>query len=368
MRSILLTGGDPASIAPEIILQALPAFWKQASYRKTNITYFANAGVAHRIQVEASCRQYQVEYIYCSIKEWPNLIKTVNFSHHKRRLIYCELKLEDLPHLSIFSKAPKNLLETKVIPGEPNRGSGALGFVAFSAACDLIDVLDAMKGGSLRRESLALVTAPIAKEWVAQSGIVSAKRFTGHTGYLAQRFCCEVFMLLHGRQLSVIPLTEHIPLRHVPRQLKRVLMRPALLENLHQLQKSSAYGSKKWALCGLNPHAGENGLLGNEERFLEQWQAALCEKGMLIEGPLSADGLFMEANRSQYRLVLGCYHDQVLIPFKALEGFGGVNCTLALPFLRTSPDHGTAFALVGRGKSDALSMQRALEVAASGFA
>ncbi|MCB1166561.1 MAG: 4-hydroxythreonine-4-phosphate dehydrogenase PdxA, partial [Leptospiraceae bacterium] len=123
----------------------------------------------------------------------------------------------------------------------------------------------------------------------------------------------------------------------------------------------------KIALCGLNPHSGEGGLLGTEELdFLQDFATRLRNRNLPIEGPLSADGLFVDHVRRQYRLILACYHDQGLIPFKSLEGMDGINVSVGLPFLRSSPDHGTAFTLAGKNQAHAGSMIRAYRALISG--
>lgn len=231
-----------------------------------------------------------------------------------------------------------------VEPGRPSELSGSLSFRALKAACDWIEA----------HPCLGLVTGPLSKEHVSLSGHLD---FTGHTGYLARRFRSRVVMLMHGRSFSVLPLTVHIPLREVSSQLGLAVEDPALTAQIQAIMNRPAYRGQRVALCGLNPHSGEGGLLGTEEKdYLDQFAMRLREKGLDVDGPLSADGLFTEGVRKNYRLILSCYHDQGLIPFKALEGMNGVNATIGLPFLRTSPDHGTAFSLAGKGiaKPDSL--------------
>ncbi len=173
-------------------------------------------------------------------------------------------------------------------------------------------------------------------------------------------------MLMHGRELSVVPLTVHVPLAHVAAQLHHRMNDAALIGILKKVHGWKPYVSTRWALCGMNPHAGENGLLGHEEQdfmapIADRWRA----EGLPVEGPLPADGVFQEYHRGRYRLILSAYHDQGLAPFKALEGKTGVNCTIGLPFIRTSPDHGTAFEIAGKGIADPLSFEAAFDLAAS---
>lgn len=239
-------------------------------------------------------------------------------------------------------------------PGKPNSSSGHRAFFALQEACDF----------ALRFGCSGMLSLPLSKEWVIRSG---KTKFRGHTDYLAKRFRSKVLMLMHGRDLSVIPLTVHIPLAKAAPQLKKVIGKMPLTELLKQVRQLPEYQRGNWALCGLNPHAGENGLIGSEEKFLKQFCQRLSHAGLFVDGPLAADALFSPLKRIKYRLILSCYHDQGLIPFKALEGAEGVNCTIGLPFLRTSPDHGPAFDLAGQKKADTRSMYRALELAVEGF-
>lgn len=239
-------------------------------------------------------------------------------------------------------------------PGVAAISGGALAFRALQWACDLTE----------RSPPAALVTAPISKESVVASG---QSGFVGHTEYLAGRANCEVLMLMHGRKLSVVPLTIHVALREAPQRLRETLQSAGLIRLLGKLLSMPPFRGRRAALLGLNPHAGEGGLLGDEEqRWLGPWCEALRQAGVPVEGPLSADGFFFEEVRREFRLALACYHDQGLAPFKALEGRDGLNVTIGLPYLRISPDHGVAFAIAGRGRCDASSMRRALQAGYAG--
>lgn len=237
--------------------------------------------------------------------------------------------------------------------GSPGRGSGMLAFEALRCGVDYIE-----------QESCAgLLTAPISKEWVCRA---IEREFPGHTDYLADRFHTNVLMLMHSDRFSVVPLTIHIPLAAVPEQLKRIVEDDSTLELLMRLARMESYRNRRFAVCGVNPHSGEGGMLGREEsdfldRAVDRWR----ERGLPVDGPLPADAAFLEENRREYRLILCGYHDQALVPFKALEGRNGVNVTIGLPFLRTSPDHGTAFSLAGSGTCDPTSIRNALHLLVS---
>ena len=208
----------------------------------------------------------------------------------------------------------------------------------------------------------ALCTAPISKKELADN---AGFTFPGHTEYLAHLAGVDdVVMLLAAAELKVVPATIHIPLADVPRRLT-----PRVLETtisiLHRaLIDDFAIAVPRIAVAGLNPHAGEGGMLGREEK---DWIAPLCDRlraeGLAILGPLPADTMFHSAARATYDAAVAMYHDQALIPIKTLAFDRGVNATLGLPFVRTSPDHGTAFAIAGQDKADATSLIEALGLA-----
>lgn len=221
-----------------------------------------------------------------------------------------------------------SLKKNKAIePGSGNALIALRSFHAFQAAMKLFYA----HGNS------SLVTLPVSKELIMKAGV----EFTGHTEELARAFNSKVFMCMYHPKFSVIPLTNHIALAQVPRRLYEVSLENLLLA----LRQFTAIfkPQKRIAWCGLNPHSGENGRIGTEEDFIRRGVAFLEKQSITVDGPLSADGVFTKHTLSEYSLVLANYHDQGLIPFKALVGMNGVNATLGLPRLRVSPDHGTAF-------------------------
>ncbi len=183
----------------------------------------------------------------------------------------------------------------------------------------------------------ALVTLPVSKELIMKSGV----DFTGHTEQLATTFARKVFMCMYHKTFSVIPLTNHVPLAQVPRKLYEVSIDD--LAQALRLYRAIFQPKNKIAWCGVNPHCGENGRIGNEEEFVRRGIGSLAAQGLVVDGPISADAVFTKHVIKNYSLVLANYHDQGLIPFKALAGMAGVNTTLGLPRLRVSPDHGTAY-------------------------
>ncbi|MCB1476514.1 MAG: 4-hydroxythreonine-4-phosphate dehydrogenase PdxA [Rhodobiaceae bacterium] len=210
------------------------------------------------------------------------------------------------------------------------------------------------KAVSLVREGAAsaVVTAPIAKEVLYGAGFV----FPGHTeflGALAERHWGGKFrpvMMLASDELRVVPVTVHIPLSDVPTRLTSDLIVETGRIVARDLERRFAVPMPRIAVCGLNPHAGEGGTMGTEDRdIIVPAVAKLRAEGVDIIGPLPADTMFHPRARATYDAVLAMYHDQALIPIKTLSFDEAVNVTLGLPFVRTSPDHGTAFDIAGKG-------------------
>ena len=212
----------------------------------------------------------------------------------------------------------------------------------------------------------ALVTNPIAKSVLYAAGFPHP----GHTEFLAacaKRHYGEAFravMMLWAEELAVVPLTIHIPFSAVPEQLSQALIIETGEIVARDLQKYFKISNPRLAFSGLNPHAGEDGAMGREEiDVLKPAIAALSAKGIRASGPYPADTLFHAAARENYDVALCPTHDQALIPIKTLAFDRGVNVTLGLPFVRTSPDHGTAFNIAGQNKADPKSLIEALRLA-----
>ncbi len=226
-------------------------------------------------------------------------------------------------------------------------------------------VIDAIATGVdlvSRGAARALCTAPINKA-ALKSGAGFA--FPGHTEYLAHLAGdCDVVMMLACDSLRVVPATIHIPLAEVPGTLTPELLRRTIAITRAALIRDFGLPAARIAVAGLNPHAGEGGAMGREEiAFISAVVDAFRAEGCEITGPLPADTMFHPAARARYDAAVCMYHDQALIPIKTIDFAGGVNVTLGLPFVRTSPDHGTAFDIAGRGLADATSMVAALRMA-----
>ncbi len=204
----------------------------------------------------------------------------------------------------------------------------------------------------------ALVTAPINKNTIQAENF----NFPGHTEYLQQAFGTkDVLMFLISDRLRVGTLTGHVPLKDVANKLGKEAIMGKLRLMQQSLQLDFGIRKPRIAVLSLNPHAGDNGLLGDEEqRIIKPAIEAASQDGMLVFGPYGADGFFGSKLLTQFDAVLGMYHDQVLTPFKALAFEDGVNFTAGLPIIRTSPDHGTGYDIAGKNIADPSSFRQAV--------
>lgn len=246
-----------------------------------------------------------------------------------------------------------NLIEVddsgeRIEPGTPSAAAGRLAFKALErAAADL-------REGHID----ALTTLPIDKATMQSDSF----RFPGHTEYLAAQFGRpSALMLMVYENLRVAIVTGHIPISEVPKALtvEGVRSRAQLLHDTLRIDFNLS--KPRIAVLGLNPHAGDGGLIGKEDReIIKPAIEALRNKDLLVYGPYPADGFFASEQRHRFDAVLAMYHDQGLIPFKALSNGWGVNYTAGLPAIRTSPDHGTAYDIAGKGRADMTSFRNAL--------
>ncbi|MBF9044725.1 4-hydroxythreonine-4-phosphate dehydrogenase PdxA [Rhodobacterales bacterium HKCCE4037] len=226
-------------------------------------------------------------------------------------------------------------------------------------------VIDAIECGVelvQRGEASALTTGPIHKKALMDG---AGFGFPGHTEFLAHLAGVKrVVMMLACPEVRVVPTTIHIPLSRVPDELTEDLLRQTLLITEAALRRDFGVAAPRIAVAGLNPHAGEGGAMGREEiELIIPVLDALRADGMDLVGPLSADTMFHATARAGYDAAVAMYHDQALIPIKTIDFSGGVNVTLGLPFIRTSPDHGTALDIAGQGRADPTSLIAALKMA-----
>ena len=238
------------------------------------------------------------------------------------------------------------------MPGQPDPANAPSVIDAIETGVDLV------KGGA----AAALCTAPIHKK-----ALIDGAGFTypGHTEFLAALSGTRrVVMMLASDQLRVVPATIHIPLSQVPAALTPDLLRETIEITARGLRDQFGIQHPRIAIAGLNPHAGEGGKMGTEELdWLAPMLANLHPEGYSVTGPHPADTMFHAAARSRYDAAVAMYHDQALIPIKTLDFDRGVNVTLGLPFIRTSPDHGTALDIAGQGIANPTSLIEALKLA-----
>jgi 4-hydroxythreonine-4-phosphate dehydrogenase len=214
----------------------------------------------------------------------------------------------------------------------------------------------------LTGEASGIVTNPIQKEVLYDVGF----KFQGHTDFLAHLAGCtgKDVMMLVGEGLRAVPVTVHIPLSDVPKALTTAAIVSQGKTVAAALTKYFGIVAPRLAITGLNPHAGENGAMGHEDQTIVSPAVdQLRSAGISVQGPLPADTAFHPEARATYDAILCMYHDQALIPVKTLDFHGGVNVTLGLPLIRTSPDHGTALSLAGTGKANPASLIAAIKLA-----
>lgn len=246
----------------------------------------------------------------------------------------------------------------EITPGRPSTGSARAQLAYLEAA------LDAVTGGV----AAGLCTAPISKDWVSRVGFA----FPGHTEFLAARSGVEDFaMMLAGPRLRVVLATTHLALADVPRALTAKAVTTATVLAARALVEDFGAPRARVAVAGLNPHAGEAGRFGHEEArvlapAIQAARATLAAERCPAEvtGPYPPDAIYRQAASGAFDVVVAPYHDQGLIPVKLLHFDEAVNVTLGLPFVRTSPDHGTAYDIAGTGRARASSFSCALDLAA----
>ncbi|MDD8020235.1 MAG: 4-hydroxythreonine-4-phosphate dehydrogenase PdxA [Acidobacteriota bacterium] len=307
-----LTLGDPGGIGPELILKLL---FESPDLPPAEFLIYGQETIldfwAKKLKLEA---------------KWPDLILTGR-----------QVSLRE-------TGAP---LKTVTI-GQPVAENGLASFSFFEAA------VNAARRGELQ----AIVTAPISKMAWGKAGLA----FRGHTEYL-ESFYPEAIMSFWSDRLRLALFTHHLPLREAIDRVKKDNL-VKFFKNLGRAIREANTGLEEIFISGLNPHAGENGLIGQEEQ--SEIIPALLElkkNGLEIKGPLPPDTIFLQVLDHPERLLVSLYHDQGLIAFKLLSFAGGVNLTLGLPFVRTSPDHGTAFDLAGQGLADPRSLKQAIWLA-----
>lgn len=277
-------------------------------------------------------------------------------SYWRKILNLNDFQLNIIKSLDQVNPKKANLLacweeELEIKPGEVSEVAGKYAFKSLE-----MTTKDAVSG-----KLQAIVTGPLNKHNVNTDTLP----FNGHTEYLAQQANSEHLMVLTADSLRVALVTGHLPLKDVSLKLSQSLIAEKIVLLNKSLIQDFGIIKPKIAVLGLNPHAGENGLLGSEEIriIIPSVDKTRNDKQISVYGPYPADGFFGSNQYKQFDGILAMYHDQGLIPFKFMAFKDGVNYTAGLPFVRTSPDHGTAYAIAGKNEADAQSMRNAIYTA-----
>ena len=322
MRPILLTSGEPAGVAPEITLMAWTALRHEPQQ-----TFALIGDAAYWRQRNSGAPIHEI---------------------------------------TALDQAASCFAEALPVLHRPLAAHPLPGTIHAATAPQVIAAIDEAVELAFAGDISAMVTNPIHKDALYAAGF----RHQGHTDYLAHlaagygRSVQEVMMLV-ADDLRTIPVTVHIPLKDVPVQLTAAGIIAQARVTAADLRRYFGIATPRLAFTGLNPHAGENGAMGREEiDIIIPALNQLRHEGYTVIGPLSADTAFHAEARAAYDAILCMYHDQALIPVKTLDFYGGVNVSLGLPFIRTSPDHGTALGIAGRHIANPKSLIAAIRLAA----
>ncbi|MFC1807909.1 4-hydroxythreonine-4-phosphate dehydrogenase PdxA [Candidatus Omnitrophota bacterium] len=321
----IVTMGYPAGIGPETIIKAL------ASPKVRRLAFFLIIGDGSVFSKAAKLAKINLRYRVINTEE------DINFS--KSNILFF-----DMANLS-----KKNFKFSKF---SANYGKASIDYIS--------------KAVSFLKKKMAdiLITGPIHKHAAQLSGF----SFPGHTEYLASLTGTKDYaMMLTGGPLRVILATTHMPIKDVSKRLKKDRI-TKIISIANRALKSFGFKRPRIAVCGLNPHAGDGGLLGREDdAIIAPAIAAARRKGVKAKGPLAADAVFYDIMKGRFDAVVCMYHDQGLVALKMIARDTAVNVTLGLPFVRTSPGHGTALDIAGKGIADSDSMKEAILTAVSLF-
>lgn len=312
-----ITQGDYNGVGYEVIMKSLA--------NPDVVELYTPVVFAHKNLIEKARRDFKLE------------LPPLNYISSARQAADGQLNVVNLPG------------EPKLTPGEPTAASGRDAYAALEEA------VNALKEGSVD----VLVTAPICKSNIQGEGF----DFAGHTEYLQERIGegAKAGMILYNDRLRVMLVTTHLPVKDIAQEIKTDRIKETVELFATTLRQDFGIMRPKIAVLSLNPHAGDNGLLGEEEEKEIIPAIRQCvEEGIMAFGPMAADGFFGSGAFKDYDGVVAMYHDQGLAPFKTIAAESGVNFTAGLPFVRTSPDHGTAFDIAWKGEADETSMREAI--------
>ncbi|MDO9542700.1 MAG: 4-hydroxythreonine-4-phosphate dehydrogenase PdxA [Kiritimatiellia bacterium] len=356
---LAVTMGDPGGIGPEIALKAVyHSKWPDA----IRFILIGSKNVwlkyASKLHLPLPCESRNIEETdYNKISIWdPIPCATVipDMSRSRKRIGTDRESRERMNPVWIPASAGMTNQDCHSIvkwrPGKTGRPEGLASLLWIRAA------VTGCQSGAFN----GMITAPICKSSIQAAGC----KFPGHTEYLAHLAGCKkVAMMLIGERLRIVLVTRHIPLASVA----KTLTRHKIIETVEMADLGIKWlnlPQKTIGVCALNPHAGDGGLLGDEEnKLITPAVKQLRREGFKIKGPIPADVIFYQAMRNKFGAVVAMYHDQGLGPLKMIAFENGVNLTLGLPFVRTSPDHGTAFDIAGKGIASCSSMVSAIKLA-----
>ena len=323
---IAVTIGEPSGVGPEVILKC---WYKRAEYVLPNFFVIGSAEIMKKTAAQLNL----------------NIpVSTINFPEQTENVFHTALPVLDLDISKEFEY------------GKPLQSTAPLVIGAIDKAVELI----------LEGKARAVATAPIHKAALYNAGFTSP----GHTEYLAELASKHTnkpyhpVMMLASEELCVVPLTIHVALKDVAGLISKELIIETVQTIHNSMKKYFGLQSPSIAISGLNPHAGENNSMGHEDNeIIAPAIAALKQQAIRVSGPMPADTMFHKAARDKYDVALCMYHDQALIPIKTIDFDAGVNVTLGLPIVRTSPDHGTALNIAGKGLANPTSMINSLKLA-----
>ena len=312
-----ITIGDPNGIGIEIILKSLSDY---RLFHECNFIIYASTDL-----IEKQKKHFQIDT--------PSIIKI----NSEEDVLDTQINIKE-----VFSNSQFNF-------GESNKELSALGVVSLKEATK--DIKD--------NKIDVLVTAPINKDLSYSNSF----KYTGHTDFFKHYFSTNPLMLMISEELKIALLTDHIPIKDVPNAINKDIVEQKIKALEISLIKDFQIKKPKIAVLAVNPHAGDNGLIGNEDKsiitpIINSFKGTTSS----INGPFSADTFFVNENYKKYDGIIASYHDQGLIPFKTISFGKGVNFTAGLPIVRTSPDHGTGFDIAGKGIADHTSFTNAIKL------